>query len=221
MSPLPVIEQLDVLRDLAASLLTGLVAPVMHQLILQCPSGTLHRRIVIAVALPTHGRGHAELSQPLLIVLRTILGPTVGVVDQAWAWTLHPHRFPEGIVHQVRRHPSTHGMPDHLTGEQILNAGEIQSAFCGRHVRDVGHPGLVWSCRNTRVGHDMLRHRQDMIRRGGRGELPNWCAAQPQLRAQPLDAPDPNGEPVGAQFGLEALRAVRLTGPHMGSLDCH
>src|SRR5689334_6178070 len=74
MSPLPVVEHLDVLRDLAASVLTGLVAPVMHQLILQCPPETLHRRVVIAVALPAHGRGHAELPQLLLIVLSTILG---------------------------------------------------------------------------------------------------------------------------------------------------
>ncbi|QPD03642.1 MAG: hypothetical protein Nkreftii_001416 [Candidatus Nitrospira kreftii] len=132
MSPLTVVERLDVLRDLAASWLTGLVAPVMHQLIFQRPPETLHRRVVIAIPLPTHGRGHAELPQLLLIVLRTILGPTVGVVVQAWAWALHPHRVPEGVAHQVRRHPSTHGMPDHLTGEQILDAGEIQPALRGR-----------------------------------------------------------------------------------------
>ena len=37
MPPLTVIEDLDVLRDLAPSLLTGLVATMMHQLILQRP----------------------------------------------------------------------------------------------------------------------------------------------------------------------------------------
>ena len=94
MSPLPVVEQLDVLRDLAASLRTGLVAPVMYQLILQRPPDTLHRRVVIAIPLPTHGRGQAELPQLLLIVLRTIVGPTVGVVDQAWVWAGRPHRVP-------------------------------------------------------------------------------------------------------------------------------
>ena len=72
--PLPVIEDLDILRDLAVSLLTGLVATMMHQLILQRSSETLHRRVVITVTLPTHGRGHSELPQLLLIVSDTILG---------------------------------------------------------------------------------------------------------------------------------------------------
>ncbi len=94
MSPLTVVEQLNVLRDFPLGLLPRGIPPMMHQLILQRPPETLHRRIVIAVALPTHGRGHAELPQLRLIVLSTILGPTVGVVDQAWAWALRPHRFP-------------------------------------------------------------------------------------------------------------------------------
>ena len=74
MSPLTVIEQLDVLRDLAPSLLTGFVATMMHQFILQRLSETLHRGVVIAVSLPTHGWNQAELPQLILIVLGTILG---------------------------------------------------------------------------------------------------------------------------------------------------
>ena len=72
--PLSVLEGLDVLHDLAVSLRTGLVAPVMRQFILQRSPKTLHRRIVIAVALPTHGRNQAELPQLILIVLGTLLG---------------------------------------------------------------------------------------------------------------------------------------------------
>ncbi len=91
MPPLTVVEHLDVLCNLSPSLLPCFIPPMVHQLILQRPPETLHRRIVITIPLPTHGRGHAELPQLLLIVLCTILGPTVGVVDQAWAWTLGPH----------------------------------------------------------------------------------------------------------------------------------
>ena len=86
----------------------------MPQLILQRPPETLHRRLVSAIPLPTHGGGHAELL--ILIVLRTILGLTVGVVDQAWAWALRHHRIPYGVAHQVRRYSSTHGMSDYFTG---------------------------------------------------------------------------------------------------------
>jgi len=49
MSPLPVIEQFDILRELAPSLLTGFVATMMHQFILQRPPETLHGSVVIAV----------------------------------------------------------------------------------------------------------------------------------------------------------------------------
>ncbi len=164
---------------------------------------------------------HAELPQLLLIVLGTILGPAVGVVDRAPGWAFGADGLHERTPHQVRRHPGAHRMPDHLTGVQILDAGEIQPAFRGRHVGDVGDPGLVRSCRDKRLGQEILRHRQGMIRLRGRREPPNLCAAQPQLLAQPLDAPDPSGEPVVTQFRLEALRAVRLPRAHMRRLDRH
>ena len=84
-SPLPVIKQLDVLRDLAPSLLTGFVAPMMHQFILQRSPETLHRGVVIAVPLPTHGRRQAILAEVLLVDLGTILRAPIGVVDQSRA----------------------------------------------------------------------------------------------------------------------------------------
>ncbi len=65
---------LDVLRDLASSLLAGLNAPVVHQVVLQYAPKTFHRCIVVAVASPTHGRGHATLAELILIGLGTILG---------------------------------------------------------------------------------------------------------------------------------------------------
>lgn len=55
MPSLTVIEELDVLRNLVSSLFTSLEMPVMHQFVLQRPPKTFHRRIVVAVASPTHG----------------------------------------------------------------------------------------------------------------------------------------------------------------------
>lgn len=49
-----VIEELNVLRDLTPSLFSRVVAQVVQQLILQHPSETLHRRVVVAVASPTN-----------------------------------------------------------------------------------------------------------------------------------------------------------------------
>ena len=93
MPPLAVVEHLNVLRHLSPSLLPRIISPVMHQLSFQCPPETLHRGVVIAIPLPTHGGDHAPLPQLILIVVGTLLGPTVGVVEQAWAWALCPHGF--------------------------------------------------------------------------------------------------------------------------------
>ena len=73
-----VIEDLDVLRDLAPSLLTGLIATMMHQLILQHSPETLH----------PHGWDHAELPQRCLIHLGTILSPAIGVMNEPRGWTV-------------------------------------------------------------------------------------------------------------------------------------
>ena len=79
--PLPVIEDLNILRDLASSLLSRVVAPVMHQFVLQRAPKTFHRGIVVTVPPPTHGRGHAKLADLILIVVGTILRATIGAMD--------------------------------------------------------------------------------------------------------------------------------------------
>jgi hypothetical protein len=47
---------------------------VVRQVVLQYAPKTFHRCIVVAVASPTHGRGHATLAELILIGLGTILG---------------------------------------------------------------------------------------------------------------------------------------------------
>ncbi len=184
----------------------------MHQLHLECAPETLHRRVIVAVALATHGRDQTELPQLFLIVLRAILGPAIRVMQKPRSRALGREGLPERLRHQVRRHPSIHRMTDHLAGEQIFDAGKIQPAFRCRHVRNIGHPGLVRSCRDKRLGQDILRHRQGMIGLGGRRESPNLCAAKSQLLAQPRDASDPSGgtrRPAIPPGGAPVRRSVK------------
>ena len=62
-----VVEDLDVFRDLARSLLAGGEAAVMHQFGLQGAPATFHRCVIPAIPLATHGRLHAELAEQLLV----------------------------------------------------------------------------------------------------------------------------------------------------------
>jgi len=131
MPTLTVIEELDVLRDLLPSLLPCFIPPVVHQLILECSPETLYRRVILAVALPPHGRGQTELPQLRLIVLGTILRAAIRMMNESRSWALGVERFPERLLHQVRRHPGPHRIPDDLTCTQIFDPCQIQPPFRG------------------------------------------------------------------------------------------
>lgn len=134
------------------------ILQVMHQLRLECAPETLHRRVIVAVALATHGRDQAELPQLFLIVLRAIFGPAIRVMQKSRSRALGREGLPERFRHRVRRHPGVHRMVNHLAGEQIFDASQIQPVFRCRYVCDVGDPRLVRSCHNKRLGQDILRH---------------------------------------------------------------
>jgi hypothetical protein len=221
MPPLTIVEDLDVLRDLAPRLLPGLVATMMHELILQRPPKALHRRVVIAIPLPTHGGNHAELLQGGLIRLGTILRPAIGVMNESPGWTLGVDGLQQGTLHQVRRHSGVHRMTDHFTGIEILHASQIQPPFHGWHIGHIGDPGLVRSSGGKGLSQHVRGHRQRVRRiRGGR-EPAHRCTAQAQLLPQPLDPPDPGWKAVLTQFGLQPFWTIRLAGSHMGGLDRH
>lgn len=80
------IADLDVLRDLLPGLLPRFITPMLYQLILECSPEALLRRVVIAGALPTHGRGQAEPPQLRLI-------GWVQYWDPRSAWWIKPGRF--------------------------------------------------------------------------------------------------------------------------------
>ncbi len=77
-------------------------------------------------------------------------------------------------------------MADDLAGEQILDAREIQPAFRGRHVRDVGDPGLVRSCGSKGLRQYVFRDRQRMRRIRGRREPADLLTTQSQFLPQSL-----------------------------------
>ncbi len=61
----------------------------------------------------------------------------IGVMAQPQTWALRPHRRTQRLAHQRRRHPGPHYIANYLTGEQILDARDIQPASA------VG-TGMMW-----------------------------------------------------------------------------
>mgnify|MGYP001474240664 CR=1 len=84
------------------------------------------------------------LVQDFLVVVRTILTASVGVMDAALG------RRPECDGHvqrpdrQVPFHPVREGPADHSAKMQVQGHSQIQPAFAGPDITDVTRPLLVW-----------------------------------------------------------------------------
>ncbi len=73
------------------------------------------------------------------------LGAAVGVVDQPvgiGAGTRQTHD--EGVNDEFGVGVSTHRPADHATVAQVTDTGQVQFAFTGGELGDVGDPALVW-----------------------------------------------------------------------------
>ena len=125
MPSLAVVEDVNVLGDLALSLVTGFIAAMMHQFILERAPETLHRRVVIAVPPARHRGAQAELLQPGLVGMRAILGSAIGVMEEPRSWAFRADRHRQGPHPQVRGDAWTHRMADHLACVEILDPRQI------------------------------------------------------------------------------------------------
>src|SRR5690242_16979273 len=83
MSPLPIVEQLDVFEDFAAGLGSGTPAALINQFELEGGEKTLRHRIIPAVAFTAHATQHAVRRQQLLILVAGVLAAAIRVMQQA------------------------------------------------------------------------------------------------------------------------------------------
>ena len=74
MAALPIIEHLDVFKDILPRLFTGRITPMVHQLTLERSEETFDAGVVPAVALATHTGDEAVLVKYPLIARGGILG---------------------------------------------------------------------------------------------------------------------------------------------------
>ena len=82
MPSLPIIEHLDVFKDILPRLFTGRIAPMVHQLALEGPEEAFDTGVVPAVALATHTGDEAVLVKYPLIARGGILTAAIRVVQE-------------------------------------------------------------------------------------------------------------------------------------------
>src|SRR5512137_2837223 len=91
-----IIEALHVLKDLSAGFVTSRKLPLVNQLGLQRGEEAFHDGVVPAIARPTHGTLDVQVEQPLLVDGRSILAPTIRMVEQ-------PRRHPPVMERHLQR----------------------------------------------------------------------------------------------------------------------
>ena len=100
-------------------------------------------RVVVAVATAAHRRAHVKLADECLISQRTILRPTVAMMNQARRRSSGCDSAKQCLHDQIFRHTFAHRIADDFAAVQILQAGKIQPALVGRDIGDVTAPGLI------------------------------------------------------------------------------
>ena len=74
MAPLPIIEYLDILKDVLCRLAPRRVLPMVHELALQRPEETFNTGVVPAIAFAAHAGRDAVRDEQLLVRPGSILG---------------------------------------------------------------------------------------------------------------------------------------------------
>jgi hypothetical protein len=83
------------------------------------------------------------LGEPFLVVTSGILAAAVGVVHQTGQRPTPLKRHVQRSQRQLLGHLLVHRPADHLAGEEVEHDGQVQPAFAGPDVAQIGQPDRV------------------------------------------------------------------------------
>lgn len=109
MQPLPLVEHLDELKHLRLGLLSRVILPLMHHLILERTEEALDDGIVIAVPLAAHAGHLPGLRQQPQVGHAGIQRTLIGVMDQAGLRLPMGQGHPQGLEGDLLIGLGTHG----------------------------------------------------------------------------------------------------------------
>ncbi len=181
-----IVKPLDVIEQVGARLIPGGVATPVHPLQLQRREEALHRRIVPAIAPAAHAAGDVLLGQQPLKLLAAVLAALVRVVHQRLGLAAAPDGHHQRIEHELGGHLRAHRPADGAAAEEIQDDRQIQPAFAGADVGEVGDPllvgagGLKLPVEHVR-GNAMFRTHPAV----GRRAQPSGTGTQPRAAHQP------------------------------------
>src|SRR4029079_17533267 len=208
MRTLPIVEDLDVLEDLAAragSRLEGLIA---HQLLLQRREEALCNGIIPAISLSAHALAHAVAPEPSSERVARILAAAVTVEEESGGGLPKADGGVQGFADERGLHALAQAPADHFAREQVDDDRQVHPALPGPQVRDVARP------RRIRAVHDELpleqvgRDRQSVLGVGRRLVFPRALRPNAILAHQPGHTLAAHAVALLGEFALNARRPI-------------
>ena len=107
------IEHLDVFKDILPCLFTGHIAPMVHQLTLECPEEAFDTGIVSAMTCATHAGNKTVLVKDTLVARGGILTTPVRMVEEPRRGSPLCQRHCERLLGPLDGSPLAHRPADH------------------------------------------------------------------------------------------------------------
>src|SRR4051794_28958998 len=146
MAPEGIVEPVDIAANSLVGLLAGVEDGPPDELGFQGLEERLDHGVVIAIPLAGHRDQDGVLVELGLIIDRAILAAAIGVMDQPCFRTAHGQGFAQSGKSQVAMQPVAGCPANHPSCEQVDNDGEVEPAFAGPDIGNVGAPLFVGPC---------------------------------------------------------------------------
>lgn len=100
-STLPIVEHLDVFEDVSFGLVSGGIAPMVYEFLLERPKETFNAYVVPTVAFAAHAGSEAVLSQSALVVRGGLLTAAVRMMHEPRPGSAVHHGHRQGLLGQL------------------------------------------------------------------------------------------------------------------------
>src|SRR4051812_36477018 len=160
-----------------------------------------------------------RLRQALRRPLEPKLAAAIRMMDQPCCRTAHGQGFAQSGKRQVAMQPIAGGPANHPACEQVDNDGEVQPAFAGPYVGDVGAPLPVGRCCGEVLIEQVWRDRPGVIAVRGPLEPPLLPSLQAVVAHQPSDPAATDPEAAIPQFPRHPGTAVGAVRQGKGRSD--
>ena len=156
--------------------------------------------------------------QQRLKLLTAVLAPLIRVVQQRIRFAAVLDRHHQRVRDELGGHRDAHRPADHRVREQVDHGSDVESAFGGPDVGEVGNPFLVRCCGlELPIQHVVHRLVPCAL---VRGQAPTaWPGPQGLLTHQPLDAVQSACGTLGQHVMPDPARAIRPVTAGEAGLD--